>query len=172
MHVPHRNRMQYCVSVGSLDNVSRTPQSTGIVPEDISEEHMQSLRSLWIIFMTASQASTEGKSRSKRTRNLSSIPPNRAALVNHAKREVFQGGFVWTQTCPEGASVTMSFLGGWQPAGIVWIPHWTTLQEVNDTCYEVIHCWCKMVSRGGCNISVLKEVWHAQVCATVVGNCN
>ena len=59
----------------------------------------------------ASQASLEGRSCSRKTRNLSSIPPNRATLVNHAKRAVFQGGFVWLQTRPEGASVTMSSQG-------------------------------------------------------------
>ena len=52
---------------------------------------------------------------------------------------------------PEGTSVTMSFSGEWQPAGMcLGIPHWTTLQEVNDTRYEVIHCWCKTVCSRRC----------------------
>ena len=71
--------------------------------EDISEEHMQSLRSLSNIFMTeqaASQISMEGKSCSKtKTRSLASIPPTRGTLVNHGKIAVFQGGLVWPHTC-------------------------------------------------------------------------
>ena len=68
------------------------------------------------MFMTeqaASQASREDKNcAKKKPRSLTSIPPTRAALVNHAERAVFQDGFVWPQTPPEGAIVTMSFSGG------------------------------------------------------------
>ena len=92
----------------------------------------------------ASQASREGKNCSKKTRSLASIPPTRAALVNNAKR---------------AASCFRMDLSGHKPLllrGItacrqcLGIPHWTTLQQVNVTCYEVIHCWCKTVCRGRC----------------------
>ena len=35
---------------------------------------------------------------SKKSRNLDNIPPTRAALVQHTKRTVLQGGYVWGQT--------------------------------------------------------------------------
>ena len=181
MHFPRHNRMQYRVSVGSLENVSRTDtksQSTDSVIRRLSEELMQSLRSLWIILMTdqaASQPSPEGKICSKKTRSLASIPPTRAAHVNRAKRAVFPDGFVWPQTPPKRASVTMSFSGGWQPAGSVWVylngqlfrKKWTIpyVMKLSTAgvrqCVEDVVSLCKGNSACTCR----------QVCATEGSNC-
>ena len=89
MHVPRNNRMQYRVSVRSLENISRTDtksQNTGSVIRRYQWGTMQSLRSLWIIFMTgqaASQASTERKNCSKKKQEASPafLQPKRHLLI-------------------------------------------------------------------------------------------
>ena len=145
-------------------------RALAVSPEDISEENMESLRScessLWQNKQPQKRQLKARAVLNKKTRSLASIPPTRAALVNHAKMVMFQDGFVWPQTRPEGASATIS--GGWQLAGSVWVTHWTNLQEVNNTCYEVIHCCCVKRSVEDV-VSVLKEIWHAHICANVGG---
>ena len=161
MHVPRHNRIQYCASVGfpNWHEVSEHWQSHPKIsvrnpcsPWEVCESF------LW---HNKQPHKRQEKVRTviKKPRSLASIPPTRAALVNHAKRAVFQDGFVWPQTPLEGASVTMSFSGGWQPAGSVWV--YLTGQLFNEWTIHVLKSSTAGVKQCVEDIvGVLKEIWH------------
>lgn len=108
---------------------------------------------------------------SKKSRNLDNIPPTRAALVQHTKRAVFQGGYVWGQTLLKQAVLPSPSDYGWiRDDGLEWLPYWTSLPQVKDTCSELIKCSCKSACRGRCKCS------KANLACTGLckcgGNCN
>ena len=51
---------------------------------------------------------------SKRSRSLDSIPPTRAPLLQHAKKAVFQGGYLWSQTILKQPVLPSPSDWGWQ----------------------------------------------------------
>ena len=102
---------------------------------------------------------------SKTSRYLDNIPPSRAALVQHTKKAVFQGGYVWGQTLLKRAVLPISCDYGWIcEDGLEWLPYWTSLPQVKDTFSELIKCSCKSACQGCCKCS------KANIACT--GNCN
>ena len=143
--------------------------------EDISEEHMAVIeRFAILLYDRTSSLRNINEARqelfSKKSRSLDNIPPTRAALVNHAKRAVFQGGFVWQQTLLKEPVIPCPSQWGWQREYSVWVPHWTTLQQAKDSCYELIHCGCRTVCRGRCKC-VKANLACTGLC-NCGGNCN
>ncbi|CAH3182060.1 unnamed protein product [Porites lobata] len=118
-------------------------------PANIAEDSMDVIeRFVVLLYDRTSSLTKVNESRqelfSKKSRNLDNIPPTRAALVQHTKRAVFQGGY--------------------------WLPYWTSLPQVKDTCSELIKCSCKSACRGRCKCS------KANLACTGLckcgGNCN
>ena len=138
--------------------------------EDISYEHMAVIEKFAILlYDRTSSLRNINEARqelfSKKSRTLDNIPFTRAALVNHAKRAVFQGGFVWQQTLLKEPVIPCPSQWGWQREDSVWVPHWTTLQKrkihvMNSSTAGVRRCVEDVVS-------VLRQIWYVQVCATV-----
>ena len=75
---------------------------------------------------------------SRKARSLENIPPTQASLRQHVKRAVFQRGFVWGQTLLKQPTLPSPSRWGWQPESNHWVPHWTTLSQAKDSCYELI----------------------------------
>ena len=91
---------------------------------------------------------------SKKSRNLDKIPPIRAVLVQHTKRAVFQGGYVSGQALLKQAVLPSPSDYGWiRDEGLEWLPYWTSLPQVKDTCSELIKYSCKSAYRGHCKCS-------------------
>ena len=91
-------------------------------PKDISEEHMTVIeRFVILLYDRTSSLKSVNEARqelfSTKSRSLDSIPPTRAALVNHAKRAVFQGGYVWQQTLLKEPVLPCPSQWGWQCLG-------------------------------------------------------
>ena len=99
-----------------------------------------------ISFIAASQASTEGKSCSKKTRSLASIPQSNQSGTCLSCQEDSVSRWICLAINPSWRSHCYHVL--LRGDGSVWVPHCTSLQEVNYTGNEVIHCWCKTVCRG------------------------
>ena len=95
----------------------------------------------------------------KRT-SLESIPPSRAALVQHAKRATFQGGHIWGQTLLPQPTLPSPSDWGWSKNKDKWTPLWTTLPQAKDTCYELIRCGCKSACRRRCKCKKGKLGMH------------
>ena len=112
------------------------------------------------------------KKTNKQTRSLASIPPTRVALVNHAKMAVFQGGFVLPQTrlkepvwpCPSQGDDSLQAVSGYLTGQL--FKKWK-IHVIKSATAGVKQCVEHVAS-------VLKQIWHAQVCATihVGGDCN
>ena len=86
----------------------------------------------------------------KKSRTLENIPPTQEALLQHTKRAVLQGGFVWGQSSSKQLDIPCPSNWGWYRDDNSWLPKWTTLPQVKDACYELIHCGCKTVCSGRC----------------------
>ena len=87
---------------------------------------------------------------SKKSRTLDKIPPTKAALLQHTKCSVYQGGYVWAQALLKQPVLQSPSEWGWQYNDNFWTPVWTTLPQMKDTSCELIHCRCKTACTGRC----------------------
>ena len=106
---------------------------------------------------------------SKKSRTLEKTPPTQAALLQHTKRAVYQGGYVWAQTISTQPVLPSPSEWGWQRDDKAWIPVWTPPQ-MKDTCYELIHCTCKTPCTGRCKC--VKASLPCTGLCNCSGNCN
>lgn len=107
---------------------------------------------------------------SRKSRALESIPPTQAALTQHTLRAAYQGGHVWGQVLTKDPQLPNPGEWGWERLDETsWKPKWTTLDQAQQKCYELIHCSCKKACRGlcKCNKASLKctALCHCE------GNC-
>ena len=107
---------------------------------------------------------------SRKARSLDNIPPTQASLLQHVKRAVFQGGFVWGQTLLKQPALPSPSRWGWQLETNHWVPHWTTLSQAKESCYELIRCGCKAGCRGRCKCQ--KANLTCTGLCNCGGNCN
>ena len=78
-------------------------------------------------------------------RQISGVPPTEAALQQHMKKSVLQGGHHWgCTTVPERQFPSPSEWGWTCPEQ--WRPLWSNLPEASATSPELLKCSC----RGGC----------------------
>ena len=139
-------------------------------PEDINEECMAIIE-MFVVLLYDRTSSLKSVNEvrqelfSKKSRSLDSIPPTRAALLQHAKRAVFQGGYIWSQTLVKNPVLPSPADWGWQRDGSSWVPYWTTLPQAKDMCYELIRCGCKTACRGRC------KCMKANLTCTGLCNC-
>ena len=72
-------------------------------PANIADDSMDVIERFVVLLYNRTRSLTKvnearQESFSKKSRNLHNIPPTRAALVQHTKRTVLQGRYVWGQT--------------------------------------------------------------------------
>ena len=86
-----------------------------------------------------------------KTSSVKRIPPTHAALEQHVKGAVFQGGHVWGKSLVPDPVLPSPSSWGWikTNAGL-YESHWTTLQEASKTCYDLICCGCKKGCQTNC----------------------
>ena len=106
----------------------------------------------------------------KRSRTIDNIPPTQAALHEHIKRAVYQGAYVWGRTLLKKPTLPCPSDGGWCQEDSHWTPHWSSLPQAKDTCYELIKCGCKVGCKGRCKC--LKANLVCTALCKCGGNCN
>lgn len=85
----------------------------------------------------------------KKGRAMDAIPPTRAALVQHIKRAVYQGGHCWGNAFKVAVDMPSPEDWGWiDPHN--WKPMWTTLPEASTSSRELLQCHCQKGCRGAC----------------------
>ena len=85
----------------------------------------------------------------KKGQAMDAIPPTRAALVEHIKRAVYQGGHCWGKMVHVTMGMPSAVDWGWvDPHN--WRPMWTTLPEASTAARELIRCGCKKGCTGRC----------------------
>ena len=87
---------------------------------------------------------------SQGSRTLENILPTEAALFQHSKRAVYQGGYVWGQALILSPDLPNPVDWGWVDKQHNYVPFWTTLPEVSHVCSQLIKCGCKQTCTGRC----------------------
>ena len=82
----------------------------------------------------------------KKGRDIQSIPPTQAALIQQLKRAVYQGGHCWTRALDPRPEIPCPSEWGWKKER-KWVPVWTTLEEACKALSALVKCGCKK----GCN---------------------
>ena len=77
-------------------------------------------------------------------RSMDNIPPTRAALLQHTKRAIYKGGYVWGQALVRSPVIPSPDTFGWQNSMTQgWQPFLTLLPEAVASCSELLKCGCK-----------------------------
>lgn len=125
-------------------------------PGSFDEDCMSILESYVVYMYDRGSAETTVNSARKQMftckgRSFDTIPPTRAALLQHAKRATYQGGHVWGQTHVRDPDLPSPELWGWSTnPKLGWTPIWTLLPEAAMSCSELLRCGCKKECRGLC----------------------
>ena len=79
----------------------------------------------------------------KKGRSIESLPPSRAALLEHVQRAAYQAGHCWGQSLVANPVLPWPNNWGWEKSSAgEFIPYWTSLSEVSSTCRELVKCGC------------------------------
>ena len=78
----------------------------------------------------------------KRGMSMESLPPTKAALVQHANRAVYQAGHIWGQAFNATPALPSPGDWGWTDPP-EWKPLWTTLPEASVSSRELLCYRCK-----------------------------
>ena len=70
------------------------------------------------------------------------IPPSEAALEQHVRRAMLQGGHIWGQCLVTRPVIPRLQQWGWTRSGDSeqWKPNWTSLPEASKGCQEAYRC--------------------------------
>jgi hypothetical protein len=125
-------------------------------PCHITEEYMKVLeRYVILLYDRTSDKFQVNDARkqlfSQKGKALESIPPTRAALVEHTKRASYQAGHCWGQALLPQPQLPSPQDWGWTHTSDGWQPYWTSLPEVTKSCRELVRCGCKKGCRGKCS---------------------
>ena len=115
-------------------------QSLSSAPHDILLEVMAKIERFIILLYDRTSTSTDiDQARRKlfaKRHNMQSIPPTKAALKEHVKRTVYQGGHVWGQMLVWTPELPSPCKWGWSKALLVKGSLWTILD---------MPTWCRPV---------------------------
>ncbi len=78
----------------------------------------------------------------KKGRAMDTLPPTKAALVQHIQRSVYQGGHCWGKMLQVRLDMPTPGNWGWVDPNN-WKPLWTTLPEASVSSRELLCCGCK-----------------------------
>eukprot|EP00795_Rhopilema_esculentum_P015999 gene15999-7332_t len=87
-----------------------------------------------------------------RTSSNENLPPTKDALIQHAKRAVYQAaGHIWGQSTLNFQVLPSYESWGWTRKGNEIKPLWITIPEASKACYLLIKCSCKKGCSARCN---------------------
>ena len=131
-------------------------------PQEVSESCMTNIERLTVlIYDRTSSKLTVNEARkqlfAQKGRSRDSIPPSRAALVEHTKRAAYQAGHCWNQALKARPVLPSPGNWGWTLYDGKWEPYWTALPDVTKVCRELVRCGCKKGCRGRCSCLKVKR---------------
>ena len=131
--------------VGCLSRAYKCPIRIASAPHDIVQEVMAFIERFIILFYDRTSTSTDiDQARRKcfaKRHNVQSIPPTKAALKEHVKRAVYQGGHVWGQMLVSTPELPSPCRWGWSKASEGhYEAFWTCLPDAGQSSYELISC--------------------------------
>ena len=139
----------------AFDDVTQALIALSESPAEIPDGVMTTLERFTILlYDRTSQLQSLNEARkhlfTTKSRTMESIPPTKAALIEHSKRAVLQGGHCWGQLQTAVQNLPCPTNWGWNRADDLFIPFWTRLPEASESCRELLRCGCKKGYRGHC----------------------
>uniref|UniRef100_A0A1X7T7W9 Tesmin/TSO1-like CXC domain-containing protein n=1 Tax=Amphimedon queenslandica TaxID=400682 RepID=A0A1X7T7W9_AMPQE len=136
------------------DKVTETFIALSTGPAQISDGDLEVLERFTILlYDRTSKAICINEARkhlfSKKGRSMDAIPPTKAALIQHIRRAVYQGGHCWGKVYQAAMNLPSPENWGWTDTND-WKPLWTTLPEAGASSRELLCCNCKKGCRGLC----------------------
>ena len=104
----------------------------------------------------------------RKGREIDNIPPTADALLQHAKRTVFQSGHCWGNCLEVSPQRPSPSEWGWvRDCTQAWEPLWSTIPVASQSCQELLKCGCK--SEKGCTGRC--KCVRAELPCTALCNC-
>lgn len=131
----------------NYEDVTPTFLSLSAGPAQLKDEDVAVLERFTIILYDRTSTIVEiNEARrelfTKKGRAMDALPPTKAALVQHIKRAVYQGGHCWGKALQVHLDMPTPGDWGWtDPSN--WKPMWTTLPEASVSARELLCCGCK-----------------------------
>jgi hypothetical protein len=132
----------------ALPELTQALVTLSSAPNHVDEDAMQTIeRFVILLYDRTSTSINVDKARCKlfaKKNNVQLIPPTSAALKQHVRRAVYQGGHVWGQALVPAPVLPSPTDWGWiKSSDQMYEPHWTTLPEASKVCQELVSCNCK-----------------------------
>ncbi|GFO47368.1 hypothetical protein PoB_007387300 [Plakobranchus ocellatus] len=130
----------------SFDEVTPVFSSLLTDPSTFNDDCMSVLEAYVVLLYDRTCTETTVDSAKKnifttKDRSMDNIPPTKAALLQHTKRAIYQGGYVWGQALVRCPVIPSSNTHGWQKSGGQgWQIFWTLLPEAVASCSELLKC--------------------------------
>lgn len=139
--------MYSTVHLSPLIHHSRLSQT----PEEVGEDDLKTLETFVVkMYDPSSEITQVNEARldmfARKQREYHSIPPTRAALLQHSQRAAYQAGHVWGQAIISNPQLPDPTDWGWICEGDCWLPLWSRLPPIASSCVELTKCGC----RGDC----------------------
>ena len=149
-----RGKMSAWDTWKTYEEVTSTFVALSAGPVQISNQHIAVLERFTILLYDRTSSDTNVDEARKhlfttKGRAMSAIPPTRAALIQHMKRVVYQGGYCWGKVLQ--VAIDLPSPGDWlwtDPQ--CWKPLWSTLPEASKSSRELLHCGYKKGCSGRC----------------------
>jgi len=123
----------------AFDDVTLTFCTLGDAPRDIDDEAMAILERITVLYDRTSDMDNIDEVRqhlfTERGLSMESLPPTKAALVQHAKRAVYEAGHIWGQAFKATPALPAPGDWGWTERPF-WLP-FTKPSFSLDSCYTV-----------------------------------
>ena len=156
------------------DDVTKAFLECSTTPDNVSEESMEKIeRFVVLLYDRTSTKLRVNEARkqlfAQKGRSLDAIPPTQAALKQHIKRAVLQGGHIWGQALSTHMRLPIPSEWGWRESPDGWTPLWTTLPDISSCCDTLVRCGCKK----GCKLrcSCVKAALKCTALCNCGGEC-
>ena len=138
----------------TFEDVTSTFLSLSTAPADLADKHVAVLERYTILMYDRTSTLVEidevrQELFTKKGRTMDTIPPTKAALVQHIRRAVYQGVHCWGRATEAAPDLPSPKDWGWCDAPN-WKPLWTTLPEASASSRELLRCGCKQGCTGRC----------------------
>ena len=128
-------------------------------PPSVEESDMKILEKFVVLMYDRSSSSDDvDEARldlfTRKQRPYESIPPTKAALIQHAKRAAYQAG-IWRKCTDTNIDPPDPADWGWARPGDRWEVIWSDLEPIAKSCRQLTKCGCKTECCGRCKCKQL-----------------
>ena len=133
----------YSEVVSVFAEISQTPPTLALI-----EEHKQVIeRFVCLMYDWTTDCECNDDARrelfTQKHRSLDYLPPTSDVLYLHILRAVYMGAYIWGQALLKNPEVPDPSEWGWKKdKSNKWVPIWTKLPELSESCLKLTNCGC------------------------------